>query len=254
MLFERVYAARARPRTVLPGSTLVSVGLHGAALGIFAIAGHSMADVAQTLSEGIIFLAPPPAAAAGPSAVVERITFAQLPGGIGDAALEGAPDAFADGPLPGTGVQRGDEAGGAVASFNVTASLDLFAVNRDSVFLASEVDNPAAYDAQSAAPAYPDSLRRAGVEGSVTVQFVVDTAGHIEIPTFVLLESTHGRFTESVRQALPRMLFRPAELRGQRIKQLVQIPFVFRIQPSDTAATSDSLAMRDTTGSRSEER
>ena len=58
MLFERVYAARTRPRTVLPGSTLVSVGLHGAALGIFAIAGHSMADVAQTLSEGIIFLAP----------------------------------------------------------------------------------------------------------------------------------------------------------------------------------------------------
>ena len=100
---------------------------------------------------------------------------------------------------------------------------------------------------QPAAPVYPDSLRRAGVEGSVTVQFVVDTMGHIEIPSFVLLESSHGRFTESVRAALPRMLFRPAELRGQKIKQLVQIPFVFRIQPSDTAGTGDPAAVHDTT-------
>jgi protein TonB len=246
MLFERVYAARGRPRTVLPGSTLVSVGLHGAALGVLAFVGHSAADIAQTLSEGIIFLAPPPAAAAGPSATEERVTFAQLPGGLGDAALEGSPNDFADGPLPGTGVQRGDDAGASAPSFNVTADLDLFSVDRDSVFLASQVDNPAAYDARSAAPAYPDSLRRAGVEGSVTVQFVVDTTGHIDIPSFVLLESSHGRFTESVRQALPRMLFRPAELRGQKIKQLVQIPFVFRIQPSDTASVADSAAAHDT--------
>jgi protein TonB len=248
MLFERVYAARGRPRTVLPGSTLVSVGLHGAALAALAIVGHSAADIAQTLSEGIIFLAPPPAAAAGPMAAEERVTFAQLPGGLGDAVLEGSPNDFADGPLPGTGVQRGDDdTGGSASSFNVAADLDLFSVDRDSVFLASEVDNPAAYDARSAAPVYPDSLRRAGVEGSVTVQFVVDTTGHIEIPSFVLLESSHGRFTESVRAALPRMLFRPAELRGQKIKQLVQIPFVFRIQPSDTAGTGDPAAVHDTT-------
>ncbi|HEU4628546.1 MAG TPA: energy transducer TonB [Gemmatimonadaceae bacterium] len=255
-MFERVYAARRRPRTVLPGSTLVSVGLHGAALGILALAGHSVTDVAQTLSEGIVFLAPPPAALAGPNAMEERVTFAPLPGHLGDAALEGDPNAFSDGPLPGTGVPAGGDAGDeAEPSFDVTANLNLFEIDRDSVFLASQVDNPAAYDARSAAPIYPDSLRLAGVEGSVTVQFVVDTTGHIELPTFVLLESTHGRFTESVREALPRMLFRPAELRGQKIKQLVQIPFIFRIQPTgldsaprDTSAAPDStLAAHDTT-------
>lgn len=247
-MFERVYAARRRPRTVLPGSTLVSVGLHGAALGIFALAGHTVASVSETLSEGIIFLAPPPTVAAGPTAAEERVTFAHIPGDFGAGVLEGAPNAFADGPLPGTGVPQGDDAGDDAESFNVTANLNLFEIDRDSVFLASQVDNPAAYDSRSAAPAYPDSLRLAGVEGVVTVQFVVDTMGHIELPTFVLLESTHGRFTQSVREALPRMLFRPAELRGQKIKQLVQIPFIFRIQTSgadappahDTAVAPDS--------------
>ena len=121
------------------------------------------------------------------------------------------------------------------------AEAPLFDTPADSVFLASQVDNPVAYDSRSAAPAYPDSLRRVGLEGQVTAQFVVDTTGRVEVASFVLLESTHGRFTESVRQALPGMLFRPAEVNGRKIKQLVQLPFVFKIQmPTDTTTAKDT--------------
>ena len=119
----------------------------------------------------------------------------------------------------------------------------IFDVPADEVYLASQVDNPVAYDPNSAAPAYPDSLRRNGIEGQVTAQFVVDTMGRIDMNSFVLLESTHGRFTESVREALPRMLFRPAEISGHKIRQLVQIPFVFKITPTDTLLRPDTVTL-----------
>ena len=67
MLIERVYAAHRRLRMVVSGSTLVSLGVHAAALvGVAAFTGAQAAQVVSALSEGIIFFAPPPTAAAGP--------------------------------------------------------------------------------------------------------------------------------------------------------------------------------------------
>jgi TonB family protein len=195
-----------------------------------------------TLNEGIVFLAPPPSAAAQP-ATGEQITFAELPGGAGLASDQG----LTDGAL-GTEVGAGPRDGGDRAASTGDAPVAQAAatdVVADSIYLAWEVENPAAFDARSAAPAYPDSLRLNGVEGRVIAQFVVDTTGRVDVPSFVLLESTHGRFTASVREALPRMLFRPAELGGRRIKQLVQLPFVFRIEGRDTTAARDTMAARD---------
>ena len=121
---------------------------------------------------------------------------------------------------------------------------NVFSARADSVYLSSQVDNPAAFDSRSAAPVYPDSLRVAGVEGSVTAQFVVDTTGRVDVSSFVLLESTHGRFTQSVRQALPQMLFRPAELNGRKRRQLVQLPFLFKLQSAGTPVTDTLLVER----------
>ena len=242
-MFQRVYGPRHRPPTIVPGSTLISLGVHGTALVVAAITGTSAVQIAESVSEGMIFLAPPPSASAGPTGV-EQITFSALAGSGGDAALEG----ITDGALAvetGTGIRDGGEERGAQEAEEQSLP-SLFEISADSVFLASQVDNPVAYDPNSAAPAYPDSLRRNGVEGQVTAQFVVDTTGRIEMSSFVLLESTHGRFTESVREALPGMLFRPAEIAGRKIKQLVQIPFIFKItptdaQPADTAAADTAL-------------
>ena len=240
-MFERVYGPMRRPPTIRPGSTLVSLGVHGTALAVIAIAGAGAGDIAHSVSGGIIFLAPPPSASAGPTGA-EQITFSALEGTGGDAAISGIEDG-ATAVEAGAGIPRGGEEVGAQAP-DVTDP-GLFDVPADSVYLASQVDNPVAYDANSAAPAYPDSLRRNGVEGQVTAQFVVDTSGHIDINSFVLLESTHGRFTESVRQALPRMLFRPAEINGYKIRQLVQIPFVFKISPLDSVPRDTVTLVRN---------
>ncbi|MDP1892467.1 MAG: energy transducer TonB [Gemmatimonadaceae bacterium] len=101
-----------------------------------------------------------------------------------------------------------------------------------------QVDKPVRHAPGSAAPRYPPELKAAGVEGEVLAQFVVDTFGLALVQTFRVLKSTHGEFTASVKTALPGMKFVPAELRGRKVRQLVQQPFVFAIQKKDSTAAS----------------
>jgi TonB family protein len=238
-MFERTYA---RPkagwrRTMPTGSTLVSVAIHVGALAALAASGASPVDVARTITEGIVFLAPPPEPAPSGAASAEQLTFAELarPGAdvpeIAEAVV--VPEALAP------PVARRD-----ASAFRQSLAVLAQVTERriDSVYLADQVDSPVAYDPRSAAPVYPDSLQKAGVEGSVIARFVVDTLGRVETGTFVLLESTHTRFTQSVREALPRMLFRPALLKGEKARQLVEIPFRFRVIVTKDTASRDTVS------------
>jgi len=90
--------------------------------------------------------------------------------------------------------------------------------------------------ANNVAPRYPDSLRAANVEGEVVVQFVVDTSGRADMSTFKALKSSHPMFTSTVQAALPTMKFHPAEVGSRKVKQLLQMPFQFRLSKSDAAA------------------
>jgi periplasmic protein TonB len=78
-------------------------------------------------------------------------------------------------------------------------------------------------------PRYPAVLASAGVEGSVLAEFVVDTLGRVERETIVMLRSDHRQFELSVRDALARMRFAPAEAQGRKVRQLVQQPFSFAL-------------------------
>ncbi len=72
------------------------------------------------------------------------------------------------------------------------------------------------------APAYPGTLRTAGLEGSVVVTFVVDTAGRAEPTSIIIVSATHTLFADAVRQWLGRTRYAPADIRGIRVRQLVQ--------------------------------
>lgn len=80
------------------------------------------------------------------------------------------------------------------------------------------------------APRYPEALRAAGVEGRVRARFVVDTLGRVELASLELPDATHAQFAEAVRQALPRLRFRPAEAGGRRVRQLVEQEFGFTLR------------------------
>ena len=106
----------------------------------------------------------------------------------------------------------------------------------DSVMTELQVDSAAVRVSESAAPPYPESMLKAHIEGSVIVQYVVDTTGHADTSSFSVIFATHREFVKSVRNTLPDMLFRPALIGTRRVKQLVQQPFAFRILDSTSVA------------------
>ena len=96
---------------------------------------------------------------------------------------------------------------------------------------AHQVDQPAAPLGRSRVPRYPGLLQSARQEGSVVAFFVVDTLGRVEPSSFRTASSTHTLFTESVRSAVLAMRFRPAEVAGHRVRQLVEQRFIFTLTP-----------------------
>lgn len=239
-MFEPLYARPKWYRPLFSEGPIASVVIHvGACIAVLA-GGASPVSVTRQVTEGIIFLAPPPSPVAGPSTVTERLRYVELTSAV--AAMADAGSELHVGP---------NLADQAVVPLDVPAApqfesiASLFEKPADSVYFAEQVDSPAAYDDRSAAPIYPDSLQRLGIEGSVMAQFVVDTTGHVEMESVRLLESTNLRFTESVLAALPRMLFRPAVLNGQKARQIVEVPFRFRV-----VVARDTGGVRDTTWAR----
>ena len=92
---------------------------------------------------------------------------------------------------------------------------------------ARSVDRQAEALAGTRPPDYPDALRASGVQGAVVAQFVVDTAGRVEPGSIEVTSSTNPLFAQSVRSALIAARFRPAEVRGAPVRQLVQQSFSF---------------------------
>ena len=95
----------------------------------------------------------------------------------------------------------------------------------------SQVDRPASARPGNRPPTYPPLFHSAKVEGEVLAIFVVDTLGRVDTSTFHVLKSTHDLFTQAVKAAVARYSFRPAELDGRKVKQLVQMPFDFSMMP-----------------------
>ena len=102
----------------------------------------------------------------------------------------------------------------------------------DSVFSVLEVDRMVERYDGSAAPAYPPELIAKGVQGMVQAIYVVDTTGRVDTTSIEVLASDHPQFTQSVREALDHMRFRPALRGGQPVRQRVQQKFRFQIQPT----------------------
>jgi TonB family protein len=101
------------------------------------------------------------------------------------------------------------------------------AVAPDRPYFDFQVEKQVSQQPGTSGPKYPDALRASGTSGEVLAQFVVDTAGHYEDGSFKVLQSSHALFTQAMRDALPQMRFIPAEVGGAKVRQLVQLPFIF---------------------------
>jgi TonB family protein len=82
---------------------------------------------------------------------------------------------------------------------------------------------------RAAVPRYPEALRSVNVTGEVVVSYVVDARGRVEPGSIKILSASHKLFGDAVRTALLSARYRPAEVNGQAVRQLVEQPFIFKL-------------------------
>jgi TonB family protein len=96
-------------------------------------------------------------------------------------------------------------------------------------YVADQVDVVVAIAKGSPMPSYPSALRSTGIDGSARFRFVVDSTGRVEVNTVEQVLASHEAFGFAVRATLSRMRFTPAQVNGKTVRQLVELPFVFRV-------------------------
>lgn len=102
-------------------------------------------------------------------------------------------------------------------------------VSDTTAFFEFQVEQPVLAAGGNPAPEYPKALEDARVEGEVLVQFVVNPDGRADMRTFKVLKSSNDLFTQAVKGVLPSSRFVPAEVGGRKVRQLVQMPFGFKV-------------------------
>ncbi len=75
---------------------------------------------------------------------------------------------------------------------------------------------------------YPDFARKAGIEGRVIVQFVVDEQGNVQNPK--VTRGVHKLLNEEAIKAVKEQKFKPGKQRGQAVKVRMSLPVTFRLQ------------------------
>jgi TonB family protein len=123
-------------------------------------------------------------------------------------------------------VQRNDQP---VPTSNPLRELQGSVHDANAAYFEYQVDLQATMLPGAVMPHYPDSLKTANVEGEVVASFIVDTLGAVDPYSVKILKSTHPLFTAAVYDAILKDRFRPAELHGAKVRELVQRPFVFNI-------------------------
>lgn len=96
-------------------------------------------------------------------------------------------------------------------------------------FSAEQVERQVYVRPGNVPPRYPNALRAAGVEGQVIALFVVNESGRVELSSLRFERSDSPLFEAAVRDALGSMRFGAAEVGGKKVRQLVQMPFVFSL-------------------------
>lgn len=210
-------------RPWLAWSTVASLLIHAALLGLVLLAYRERPAPRSLIEEFVTFLVPPDEKAG--SEASPPIAWSEVEGtGTGGTGTGGA-----------TATPSGDARIAPADTSGPPASPATLPLIGDSVLTEVQVDSAVRRYPESAAPEYPLSLLEQSIEGYATVSFVVDTTGLADLTSFQVLDASHREFGLAVRRALPHMRFRAAILMGTKVRQLVQQTFTFRIQrPGDS--------------------
>ena len=205
--------------SVVTHVVLVGLAVHGT--------GVSARELKEDISQHITRYLPPPDRVAASENLVEHLLYAEF-GRMAPVVGQARPDVGALAqeapPAPQPAGNAGNEQHAQPSSVEV--------VSQDSVYSVVDVEEQAVRATGSAAPIYPPQLIKERKEGGVFVRFVVDTTGRADSTTLDIVRATDPAFAQSVRHALPLMLFTPATIGGRRVRQAVEQSFQFKIAPT----------------------
>lgn len=224
------------PTTRRTGGTLVSVGIHTAAIAL-AVTATARATIHRDPVEKptVITVLPPPPPNAEHRTHVERPPSRQhccveIPYPVTvvippvstpdhlppiDFGKRASPDDFCV-----DCARRGllDDSKGAAA---LSSPGDPYTVTTVEKAAMPRPDNPA--------PVYPPALRAVQIEGSVIARFIVDTTGRAEPASIAIVQATQEQFGDAVRQSLLRSRYLPAMIGERKVRQLVEQRFAFSL-------------------------
>lgn len=78
---------------------------------------------------------------------------------------------------------------------------------------------------------YPEIAKKAGIEGRVFVQFIIDEKGNVTNP--VVLKGIGGGCDEAALEAVKKAKFKPGKQRGRPVRVQYSIPIVFRLTAAE---------------------
>ena len=79
-------------------------------------------------------------------------------------------------------------------------------------------------------PGYPELLRRAGIEGRVLVEAIVDTTGDVAGGSLRVVSSTHALFVPEAIALVRGSRYRPARFGGRPVRVRIQVPVNFALR------------------------
>lgn len=80
---------------------------------------------------------------------------------------------------------------------------------------------------QRVAPHYPTDLRKAGIQGRVTILFTITAEG--EVTDLLVTRANDIRFADAAKRAVAQWRFRPARNDGQPVACRLQVPIEFAL-------------------------
>jgi protein TonB len=116
--------------------------------------------------------------------------------------------------------------GGVLAGFGEIRALTAAQTIQDETFDVSELEKRPEPVSQ-VAPAYPSELRKAKIEGLVTLMFVLNEDGRVEDPR--VESSSRPEFEKPALEAVKRWRFRPGMKDGQPVRTYIKYPIRFRV-------------------------
>lgn len=213
-------------------SAVLSVVVHAAVIAGWVVSTLPAAGVEiESFANRVYYIPPPDRMPSQPGSreAVHYVKLAPLGPGIGD-----GPHTVGDA----RPTMELDKSIGDRAKDTVTSPAAPPSVGQDSVYSVLDVDIAVVRSANSAAPAYPLSMLKARISGSVKAQYIVDTTGFADTTSLRIMTATNPDFVTAVREALPYMRFEPARIGTMKVRQLVEQQFSFKITNDTTSMTT----------------